>query len=40
MCHEFVASVEKGVLHYSNIFLIEGRYFAEFYISKDSLTTQ
>jgi hypothetical protein len=40
MYHEFVASVEIGVLHYSNIFLIKGRYFAKFYISEDSLTTQ
>jgi hypothetical protein len=40
MDHEFIASVERGVLHYSNIFLIDGRYFALFYISKDSLTTR
>jgi hypothetical protein len=40
MDHEFIASVERGVLHYSNIFLIDGRYFVLFYISEDSLTTQ
>jgi hypothetical protein len=40
MYHEFIASIERGVLCYSNIFLIDGKYSDYFDISEVSLTAQ